>query len=61
MALQASAAGASFARPRRRSMGRDDDQHALDHGGEKLRLPVSVGMIGIGGTGGEAKRRDAIR
>ena len=35
---------------------RDDDQHALDHRGEELRLVVAIGMIGVGRDGGEVQR-----
>ncbi len=34
----------------------DDDQHALDHGGEEFRLVVAIGMIGVGRNGGEPQR-----
>jgi hypothetical protein len=35
---------------------RDDDQHALDHCGEELRLVVAIGMIGVRGNRGEVQR-----
>ena len=33
----------------------DDDQHALDDGGEELGLVVAIGMVGVGRNGGEVQ------